>query len=35
MSGSKLRTEHWDKGYCLQPSVVLNAQPDDEIVTME
>jgi acyl-CoA reductase-like NAD-dependent aldehyde dehydrogenase len=35
MSGSKLRPEDWGNGYYLQPSVVLNAQPNDEIVTME
>lgn len=35
MSGRKLRTEHWDNGNCLQPSAVLNTQPNDEIVTME
>lgn len=35
MSGSKLGPEDWDNGYYLQPSVVLNAQPNPEIVTME
>lgn len=35
MGGSKLSPEEWDNGYYLQPTVVLNAQPDDEIVAIE
>lgn len=35
MGGSKLSPEEWDNGYYLQPSVVLGAQPNDEIVLIE
>lgn len=35
MGGSKLSPEEWDNGYYLQPTIVLNAQPDDEIVAIE
>lgn len=32
---SALSAEQWHNGYYLKPSVVVNARPDDEIVTME
>ncbi|MHA6694959.1 aldehyde dehydrogenase family protein [Homoserinimonas sp. A520] len=35
MGGSKLSPGDWGNGYYLQPSVVLGAQPDDEIVAIE